>query len=206
MNHIQKFSEFNNKPENTNEGFKEWATIFATALALNLVPPQIAKADTETKKEWTEQKSDEILTKSNDKIIIYLDKLPDSVFSKLPNSFIAAESPDISFVEQLSEQNSKVIILKHIQEMDKKYQDANVRGSVNALYTFKKTFNEGTGIYTMLAIKNDKVGGDITDEMIEMAKKEQFPEDYKNTDNSFKSKIKKEVNTLKGDLVKKLRN
>lgn len=50
-----------NPEEHLNEGLKEWATIFATALALNLVPPQIAKADTETKKEWVEEKGNEIV-------------------------------------------------------------------------------------------------------------------------------------------------
>lgn len=46
--------------ESLSEGLKEWTTIFATALALNLVPPQIAKADKETKKEWTESNGPEI--------------------------------------------------------------------------------------------------------------------------------------------------
>lgn len=49
-----------NPEDHLNEGLKEWATIFTTALALNLVPPQIAKADIETKKEWVANNGPEI--------------------------------------------------------------------------------------------------------------------------------------------------
>jgi protein required for attachment to host cells len=238
MNHIQKFSEFNNKPQNTNEGFKEWATIFATALALNLVPPQIAKADTETKKEWTEQKSDEILTKSKSNSDT-TKSTENSFKSKINKQDIIRKAKDVlnitdgdKYVKSLEKDGwnfvpgwgTKSKIIDDINNKGIKYELSDTKANGNIEDMAKMHFliklyksDEWNKLPKNMRINPDKYliwskYGDqytykmlipVSDEILTKSKSNS--DTTKSTENSFKSKINKELNTLKDDFGKKVK-
>ena len=140
-----------NPEDYLNEGLKEWATIFATALALNLVPPQIAKADTETKKEWVEEKGNE-LVKS-------VENISEEDFKKLKSEIVTQSIDQSTSLKKLNN-------LLRSQKNDI-YSDVV---DLNRFYEIKVFYNKKSEKYIAIAIKKDSIDGSVSKEKWEEIK------------------------------------
>ena len=140
------------KPEeHLNEGLKEWATIFATALTLNLVPPQIAKADTETKREWVKEKGNE-LVKS-------VENISEEDFKKLKSEIVT----------QSIDQSTSLKKLNNLLRSQKNDISSDVV-DLNRFYEIKVFHNKKIEKYIAIAIKKDSIDGIVSKEKWEEIK------------------------------------
>jgi hypothetical protein len=96
---------------------------------------------------------------------INLSELDDEMFNKLPNSFVAAESIDLSYVHNLKEFRTRNIIANVVTDSDN--YSVSISGSVDYLYEFK-TFtykqSDGATVYKIIAVKRDSINGEVSEE------------------------------------------